>query len=369
MILKKNLSITISILISLLTLTTSTGIKAFALPKTDNNEQQEHSDIINQRELDKSVTTDAILDNELISSDKLETNSNVEKIQILDNNISLSIDKIKKIDNDIKENKKDIEVNEKEIAGTQVDYNETKTLINNKNLISTKTNKTGLSLVELVLKSDNFNDLFKSLELYKNIVKVQNKSLKVLNDKEKQLSVLKEDLNTKNNELEDNQKILKEENEKLEEMKKEVLDDIRTKFLNDNSKKNVIIPPNIDVKASKMANEVITESYKYLGVPYLWGGTTPSGFDCSGLTQYIYNKIGTNIPRVAEDQQRSGTPVSLNDLKPGDLIFWGNPAHHVGMYIGDGLYIQAPQTGDFVKISKLITATNAVRYITDYNKL
>lgn len=99
------------------------------------------------------------------------------------------------------------------------------------------------------------------------------------------------------------------------------------------------------------AQTVIATAEKYLGVPYVWGGTTPSGFDCSGLMQYVFHSVGVNLPRVSQDQQNVGTRISPDAVQPGDLVFMGNPAYHVGMYIGGGSWIQAPQTGDVVKIS------------------
>jgi len=101
----------------------------------------------------------------------------------------------------------------------------------------------------------------------------------------------------------------------------------------------------------------------FLGVPYVYGGTSPSGFDCSGLTSYIYKKFGIAINRTSKNQTKNGTPVSKSELRPGDLVFFGNPVGHVGIYIGGGEYLHAPQTGDVVKISKLKSIACARRII------
>lgn len=101
--------------------------------------------------------------------------------------------------------------------------------------------------------------------------------------------------------------------------------------------------------------EVVNCVHKYLGVPYVWGGTTPKGFDCSGLMQYVYNEVGIKISRTTYTQVKEGIEVSKDNLRPGDLVFFakcGN-VHHVGMYIGNGNMIHAPQTGDVVKIVSL----------------
>jgi cell wall-associated NlpC family hydrolase len=93
---------------------------------------------------------------------------------------------------------------------------------------------------------------------------------------------------------------------------------------------------------------VIGTAMKYLGVPYVWGGSSPSGFDCSGLVKYSFAKVGISLPHSSAMQYRYGTHVSRSQLRPGDLVFFYNPIHHVGIYIGNGNMINA--TGNHVQI-------------------
>jgi cell wall-associated NlpC family hydrolase len=87
-----------------------------------------------------------------------------------------------------------------------------------------------------------------------------------------------------------------------------------------------------------------------LGKPYVWGATGPDSFDCSGLMQWSWAQVGIRIPRVANDQQSWATPVPISQVQPGDFVFFGNPAHHVGMYIGNGMMVDAPHTGAYVEV-------------------
>lgn len=106
---------------------------------------------------------------------------------------------------------------------------------------------------------------------------------------------------------------------------------------------------------SPTGNALVDTAKQYLGTPYVWGGTTPSGFDCSGFVQYVYGQNGKSIPRTTYEQIKSGIAVDKSSLALGDLVFFGDSSapHHVGMYVGNGKYIHAPQTGDVVKISDL----------------
>lgn len=105
---------------------------------------------------------------------------------------------------------------------------------------------------------------------------------------------------------------------------------------------------------------------KHLGLAYTYGGTSPStGFDCSGLTQYAFAKAGMTIPRVSAEQAKAGISVPRAQLRAGDLVAFNRPVSHVGIYVGDGMFIHSPKTGDVVKLTKL-TAMNltAIRRFT-----
>jgi cell wall-associated NlpC family hydrolase len=89
----------------------------------------------------------------------------------------------------------------------------------------------------------------------------------------------------------------------------------------------------------------------YLGVPYVWSGATPSGFDCSGLVSYVYGRVGVSIPHNAAQQYRFGTPVDRGELVPGDVVFFDRLRHN-GIYVGDGRLVHATTPGG-VKMARL----------------
>jgi peptidoglycan DL-endopeptidase CwlO len=105
------------------------------------------------------------------------------------------------------------------------------------------------------------------------------------------------------------------------------------------------IPPQLPQTAS-----VIKIAVAQVGKPYVWGATGPDSFDCSGLMQWSWLQSGVVLPRVAADQQAWAVPVPSSQVLPGDLVFFGNPAHHVGLYLGGGLMVDAPHTGAVVEV-------------------
>lgn len=104
--------------------------------------------------------------------------------------------------------------------------------------------------------------------------------------------------------------------------------------------------------------EVVECAKKYLGVKYVYGGSSPSGFDCSGLVQYVCKSVGISVNRTAASQFNNGKAVNKDELMPGDLLFFAKNGriHHVGIYAGDGRMIHAPHTGDVVKLSDFNTS-------------
>ncbi|MGH4125552.1 MAG: NlpC/P60 family protein [Clostridium sp.] len=248
--------------------------------------------------------------------------------------------------------------------------------------------------MSIILDSEDFGDFASRVENIKTIIEFDQKVVeefkvaqKELNEKQKNLNNTKEvllNLQVENKQKLDKIIVTKESQNKLAtelKSKEIVTKELHNKLLTElkSSKENLLVAQlnKPEVSASKSItkineirnsapkytpsrgsatisdNAVIAYASNFLGTPYLWGGTTPSGFDCSGFTQYVYAHFGISVGRTTFDQINDGLQVSRDNLQPGDLIFYGtfaNP-HHMGMYIGDNNYIHAPHTGDVVKIS------------------
>ncbi|MVX65257.1 NlpC/P60 family protein [Clostridium chromiireducens] len=118
--------------------------------------------------------------------------------------------------------------------------------------------------------------------------------------------------------------------------------------------------------AISKGTEVVNYAYKFLGKPYVYGAAGPNAFDCSGLTQFIYNKFGVNISRTTYTQVNEGIKVNRNELRAGDLVFFNTEGSisHVGIYIGNGEFIHAPRSGKPVMVSSLSDGYYSQRYAT-----
>jgi N-acetylmuramoyl-L-alanine amidase len=116
------------------------------------------------------------------------------------------------------------------------------------------------------------------------------------------------------------------------------------------------------------SSKIVELTERFIGVPYVWGGATPNGFDCSGLVYYVFKNYGYTMKRVASDQATQGTSIGKDELQPGDLVFFDtdgghNNITHVGIYIGGGRMVHAPSPGKNVRIMDITTGYYANNYM------
>jgi cell wall-associated NlpC family hydrolase len=127
------------------------------------------------------------------------------------------------------------------------------------------------------------------------------------------------------------------------------------------------VPPDpgpVDPPDGATADAVVSTALKYLGCPYVWAGSSPSGFDCSGFVMYVYKKVGISLPHSSRMQAGYGSAVSRGGLMPGDLVFFYTPIHHVAIYIGNGKMVHAAGVGKGVRIDEVWTRSyNCARRI------
>ncbi|WP_312471579.1 NlpC/P60 family protein [Neobacillus sp.] len=332
-----------------------------------------------------------------IDATKGQINDFETKIQQLDNRISLAMEKSQTLNDQIKIQQGKIKESKVEIEKAQKDLDSHKKVYSERlKSIQLEGKPSIVTYAELLLSSNDISEFLNRFTAISQIMESDTDLLKGLNEKEQVLKDAEQKLHNEFDKLKKSQNELASEQKKIEEDKNEVekeLADAKNKLqsqqdqlaqqeaerqaqlarqqaqqqillsqqrsqqqsqqqssVNNDSKST----PSAEVPSITNADAVstiIATAKQYLGVPYVWGGTTPSGFDCSGFTSYVYRSVGINLPRVSRDQQNLGTRISPSQVQPGDLVFRGSPAYHVGIYIGGGQYIHAPQTGDVVKIA------------------
>lgn len=141
----------------------------------------------------------------------------------------------------------------------------------------------------------------------------------------------------------------KELTDKQDQLKRDY-SKIRDKLVRKNPEKIAEIPT---IPGAGKGAEALRHALTQMGKPYVWGADGPNSYDCSGLTMWAYAKVGINLPHFTGSQWNAGTRIGRSELQPGDLVFFYSDLHHMGMYIGDGKMVHAPQTGDVVKISSI----------------
>lgn len=292
--------------------------------------------------------------------DTSELQEIVENIQEYDNNIEIKTQKLNDLQKQLDDKEKEIKDNEENIKLLEQNVEDTDKLLGER--IKDMSNNGGLkntvlNYIDALLKSGNILDAVDRLQVISKVCKNDAKLIEEAKEAKQNLQDTKIKIEKEKKQLEQDKNYIKEQLEKLEDEKKKLIEYIKENSSLINSKDGSIIPIDLSSDMDENVRALINEAQKYLGVPYLWGGTSPAGFDCSGLMQYVFNSQGISIPRTSQEQQKASEAIELKDVKPGDLLFnKEKDATHVGMYIGNDLYIQAPHTGDVVKISKWSTS-------------
>ncbi|MDP4103373.1 MAG: NlpC/P60 family protein [Bacillota bacterium] len=319
------------------------------------------------------------------------------KIQQLDNQISDGMVKSQKLNEDIKAQQAKIEAAKAEIEKAKKDLDAHKKIYSERlRSYQSQGQQPLITYAEILLSSDNISEFLTRSTAISQFLQSDSDLLNGLVKKQQVLDNAKEQLNNELDKLKSVQDELAAEQKKIEEDKQTVQKELADSKNNlqlqqsqlaqqqaeeqaqqkalqqaadlarqqaaaqqnaqQTSSGSSSSTPNASADSANLSNpdkasKVIAYAEQFLGVPYVWGGSSPSGFDCSGLMQYVFHSVGVSLPRIASAQQNAGARISTSAVQPGDLVFQGDPAYHVGMYIGGGKWIQAPETGDVVKIS------------------
>ncbi len=248
-------------------------------------------------------------------------------------NLEKKSDEIKDLNNEIEEEKVNLDVKKKEQEQATSEAKVEKDKFESENLVPMETAK----VTPWINEATNSNS---SLDKIKYDVSILNASQAGLKSESVKAQV-SEAINKAN-------ELIRKKTEEQEKARQQ-----RNEQQSGNGQHQATTPAlNTNVSQSSNAADLISYAMRFIGVPYVWGGTTPDGFDCSGFTQYVFSHAaGIGLGRTTYEQINNGREVSRENLQPGDLIF--PSAHHVAIYIGNGQMIHAPHTGDKVKIANV----------------
>ena len=302
-------------------------------------------------------------DTEITANDGTDSRSIekvIQNIQECDSQIEYKMGKLNELKEQILEKENQIHENEQKIELAEADIEEKDNALAERLNIIQKNGgieSTPMKYLDALLSSEDILDAVQKVHLISKICTSDKKLIQNAKDAKDNLTQIKENIEKEQKELEKSKEYLENEIKALETDKEKLIDYVKENSSLLDLSTNNIIPVTLPSDISEEAKAIILEAEKYLGVPYLWGGTTPDGFDCSGYMQYIFASKNISIPRVSQDQQSFSTKISMSEIKPGDLVFnKSSDSTHVGMYIGNDMYIHAPHTGDVVKISQLSTS-------------
>jgi peptidoglycan DL-endopeptidase CwlO len=309
-----------------------------------------------------------------------EAEEKIEKlehaIQMLDYNIEKSMLKLESNETAMAKAEEDIEAAETEVNEAELNISEKQELYDKRMRAAYKSGGSQ-GYIQMLLGAKDFSDFISRIEAINKIAQFDKKIIGQLEesklvlveketrlksemakleeikvDTEKQLAQMKTDKDKQAGLIEQAKTERREQASKLYAIEEEI-DKIQDKIIALREAAPKYVPSRGSAPIS--SNSLVVYASNFLGTPYRWGGTTPSGFDCSGFMKYVFAHFGVNLPRTSDGQFGVGQRISRDDLQPGDLVFFGAPGnpHHVGMYVGNNYYIHSPQTGDVVKISAM----------------
>lgn len=306
-----------------------------------------------------------------------QTNASIQK---LDNQIQNIMDDISSTNDKIAVTQQDIKNTESEIQKSIAEINSEQELFDKRVKAMYISGAEGY--MSVLLSSKDFEDFISRAVNIEKIINYDNNIIKDLKIKNQEINKKKTSLGEQNKKLlalqEDNKRKLSNINTARDEQVRLIaqLKSQRETYASKVAEEQALVNATLQqIKAMKESAKkssgsgnasrggtgsvsakgeaIVDYATDYLGVPYVWGGNTPAGFDCSGFTKYVFAHFGISLNRRASEQLQQGVPVSTSNLQPGDLVFFGDPVYHVGIYVGNGCFIHAPETGDVVKISAL----------------
>ena len=315
MFMNKRIRVSITVLAAILMFSTP----ALASPDANNEASQVQS--VNSSQATQAQNTNNISVDAQIQN--LENN-----IEILDSQIEQTLVNIDANKNEIIKAQNDIQKLQDQISYTENDIKINKTTFDKRARVFYINGIDGY--MQLIMDSKNFDDFISRVDSVTRIINFDEGIMADLNNKKQNIVDEKEKLQDENKKLlvlkDDNEKKLAKLNENKDNEKKLVDQlQIQQKIIAQDASQAInnnitLSSVSLDSLPSK-DNDVVAYSYKFLGIPYLWGGTTPDGFDCSGFVQYVYAHAGVKIGRTTYEQIKDGNEVSRDKLQPGDLIF------------------------------------------------
>jgi len=292
-----------------------------------------------------------------------------EELDKLDEKLSIVTERYNEARYSLNKTKKEIKNSEATLAKANKDLVRYKQALN---LRAEGIYKHGeINFIEVLCSTKSFEDFIAQLDLLKRIGQSDAELVEAVTVKKAEIETSKKELEAKKikqeklaEQLKTNKLEAEKEIKKRNTLYNQIKDEIaflvneetagRARLVENTRNRRVVV-------SRGMPNgRVVDIAMRYLGRPYRWGAAGPNAFDCSGLVMYVYAQMGVRLPHSSRAQYSCGARISRNQLQPGDLVFFGRPIHHVGIYVGGGNFIHAPHTGDVVSIDSLSSRGNYV---------